>query len=221
MIAEAASRTADSVGDEGLQGLVNNAGIGIGGPVEGLDLDSLRHQFEVNLFGQVAVTQAFLPLLRAGGGRIVNMSSMAGKVSQPFMAPYCASKHALEAFTDSLREELRPWEIHAAAVEPGVIQTPIWEKAQRQAEESHAAAETRILELYGAAVERVGEVLAEIPRRGIPADRVADAVEHAMTSTRPRTRYPVGIDAKIAVVLRRLLSDRAFYWLMGKLTGRR
>ncbi len=156
------------MGERGLQGLVNNAGIGIGGPIEGLDLDKLRLQFEVNLFGQVAVTQALLPLLRAGGGRIVNMSSMGGKISQPFMAPYCGSKHALEAFTDSLREELAPWDIHVAAVEPGVIATPIWEKAQREAGAARDAAPEHIEALYGAVTARVGKVLAELPKRGIP-----------------------------------------------------
>lgn len=217
----AAEQVAAAVGERGLQGLVNNAGIGIGGPVEGLDLDKLRRQFEVNLFGQVAVTQVLLPLLRAGRGRIVNMSSMGGKISQPFMAPYCGSKHALEAFTDSMREELKPWELHVAAVEPGVIVTPIWEKAQREAADTHAGAPDHISALYGPTTERVRQVLGEIPKRGIPPDRVAEAVVHAVTAARPRTRYPVGPDARVALLLRRLLGDRAFYWLMGRLTGRR
>ncbi|MDH3524327.1 MAG: SDR family oxidoreductase [Acidobacteriota bacterium] len=219
-IAAAAAQISAAVGERGLAALVNNAGIGVGGPVEGLDLDKLRHQFEVNLFGQVAVTQALLPLLRAARGRIVNMSSMGGKVSQPFMAPYCGSKHALEAFTDSLREELKPWGMHVAAIEPGVISTPIWDKARAEATDARAAAPAHITALYGAAAERVGKVLGELPKRGIPADRVAAAVEHAVTAPRPRTRYPVGTDARIALLLRRLLGDRAFYWLMGRLAGR-
>ena len=212
-------RVAGTVGVAGLQALVNNAGIGVGGPVEGLDLEALRLQFEVNLFGQVRVSQAFLPALREGRGRIVNMSSIAGKVAQPFMAPYCASKHALEAFTDAMREELKPWGIHVAAVEPGVIRTPIWDKARTQA--SRDAMSPQIAELYGSATDRLQQILAKLPERGIPADRVADAVEHAITAARPRTRYPVGTDARIGIGLRRLLGDRAFYWTMGKLTGRR
>jgi NAD(P)-dependent dehydrogenase (short-subunit alcohol dehydrogenase family) len=207
-----------AVGEGGLQGLVNNAGIGVGGPVEGLDLGALRHQFEVNLFGQVAVSQAFLPLLRAGRGRIANMSSMAGRVSQPFFAPYCASKHALEAFTDSMREELAPWGIHVAAIEPGVITTPIWGKAEEQAGEGRRNASPQIVELYGKATDRLIRVLDEIPARGIPPARVADAVEHALTAARPRTRYPVGSDARWGIRLRRLLSDRAFYWLLRKVS---
>jgi len=216
-IDKAAGRVAEVVGEDGLQGLVNNAGIGIGGPVEGLDIEDLRHQFEVNLFGQVAVSQAFLPMLRSGDGRIVNMSSIAGKVSQPFMAPYCASKHAFEAFTDSMREELKPWSIHVAAVEPGVIQTPIWDKARRRASENRSAAPPHLLELYASAIERLERVLEQIPERGIPPDRVARAVEHAITARRPRTRYPVGTDAKIGLKLRWLLGDRAFYWLLRKM----
>jgi len=217
----ALDHVAGTVGAAGLQGLVNNAGIGVGGPVEGLDLEALRLQFEVNLFGQVRVSQAFLPALRAGRGRIVNMSSIAGKVAQPFMGPYSASKHALEAITDSMREELKPWGIHVAAVEPGVIRTPIWDKARAQAGASRAEMSPQIAELYGSATDRVQQILATLPERGIPADRVADAVEHAITAARPRTRYPVGTDARIGIRLRRLLGDRAFYWTMGKLTGRR
>ena len=136
------------------------------------------------------------------------------------MAPYCGSKHALEAFTDSMREELKPWGIHVAAVEPGVIQTPIWNKARDQAGERRRAMSPRIEELYGSATDRLQQVLEKLPERGIPADRVADAVEHAMTAPKPRTRYPVGRDARIGIRLRRMLGDRAFYWTMGKLTGR-
>jgi NAD(P)-dependent dehydrogenase (short-subunit alcohol dehydrogenase family) len=219
-IDEAARRVIEAVGEAGLQGLVNNAGIGVGGPVEGLDLEALRRQFEVNVFGQVRVSQAFLPLLRSGNGRIVNMSSIAGKVAQPFMAPYCGSKHALEAFTDSMREELKPWGIHVAAVEPGVIKTPIWDKARSQAGEARGEMSPRLEQLYGKATERLQDILEKLPERGIPADRVADAVEHAMTAPRPRTRYPVGTDAKIGIRLRRVLGDRAFYSVMAKLTGR-
>lgn len=218
-IEQAADVVRDTVGDAGLQGLVNNAGIGVGGPVEGLKIEDLRRQFEVNLFGQVAVSQAFLPMLRAGGGRIVNMSSIAGKVAQPFMAPYCASKHALEAFTDSMRQELKPWQIHVAAVEPGVIETPIWDKAQEQASAAEASASPAIERLYGESTRRLREILEKLPNQGIPAERVADAVEHAILAKKPRTRYPVGKDAKIGIRLRRLLSDRAFYWLMGRMTG--
>lgn len=217
---EAARLVTEAVGETGLQGLVNNAGIGVGGPVEGLDLEALRRQFEVNVFGQVRVSQAFLPLLRSGNGRIVNMSSIAGKVAQPFMAPYCGSKHALEALTDSMREELKPWRIHVAAVEPGVIKTPIWDKARSQAAKALGEMPPQLEQLYGRATARLQEILEKLPQRGIPADRVADAVEHAMTARRPRTRYPVGTDAKIGIRLRRMLGDRAFYSVLGKLSGR-
>ena len=115
----------------GLSGLVNNAGIAYGGPVEFLELDELRRAFEVNFFGVIAVTQAFLPALRVGHGRIVNMSSNSGLVAAPFLSPYTTSKWALEALSDALRVELDPWKIRVVVIEPGAINTPIWTKGKR------------------------------------------------------------------------------------------
>src|SRR3990172_8450526 len=114
------------VGEAGLAGLGDNAGVGIHGPLEFLPIEDLRRQLEVNTIGQIAVTQAFLPLIRKGRGRIVNIGSIGGKMATPFLGPYAASKFAMEALTDSLRQELRPWDIHVAIVEPGSIATPIW-----------------------------------------------------------------------------------------------
>src|SRR5690606_14485702 len=111
-IATAAKALQKATGKAGLQGLVNNAGIANSGPLEFLPIDDLRWQHEVNFLGQVAVTQAFLPLLRQGSGRVVNMSSISGKVTSPFLVPYSSSKYALEAFSDGLRRELRPWKLH-------------------------------------------------------------------------------------------------------------
>ena len=128
-IAAAAELVANVVGEAGLAGLVNNAGIAVPGPLELLPIDAWRRQLEVNVIGQVAVTQAFLPLLRKGRGRLVNIGSVNGGLAIPYMAPYSASKFALEAITDALRTELRPFGIQVAAVEPGPIHTPIWEKS--------------------------------------------------------------------------------------------
>ncbi len=132
--AESIRAAADAVGaaleDGALQGLVNNAGIAVSGPLEFLEMSDLRHQFEVNLFGQVAVTRAFLPLLRrAKNGRIVNMSSISGRITAPLLGPYSMSKFALEAFSDALRRELSPFGLSVSVVEPGAIKTPIWDKA--------------------------------------------------------------------------------------------
>ncbi len=115
-----------------LHGLVNNAGIAIGGPVEAVNLSDWRRQFETNVFGQILVTQKCLPLLRQCKGRIVNVSSVSGKIASPFLAPYAGSKHALEAISDSLRRELRPHGVKVSIVEPGPIATPIWEKSQTE-----------------------------------------------------------------------------------------
>src|SRR5436190_20383212 len=128
-IAAAASMVATAVGDAGLQGLVNNAGIAVACPLEFLPISLLSQQLEVNVTGQIDVTQVFLPLLRAGNGRIVNMGSISGRMAYPLLGPYCASKFALEALTASLRMELRPWHIPVSIIEPGAIATPIWSKA--------------------------------------------------------------------------------------------
>ena len=125
----AADRVAGAVGSAGLSGLVNNAGIVVAGPLEFLPLSELRKQFEVNVLGQIAVTQAFLPLLRQARGRIVNMSSIAGRVAFPYIGPYSASKYALEAISDALRIELLPWGISVSVIEPGDVATPIWKKS--------------------------------------------------------------------------------------------
>src|SRR3972149_6942761 len=134
-IASAAEVVAAAVGEAGLAGLVNNAGIPVPGPLEFLPLEDIRRQLEVNVIDQIAVTQAFLPLLRKGRGRIVNVGSIAGKFATPFLGPYTASKHAMEGLSDALRQELRPWGIHVALVEPGSIATPIWQKGQANANE--------------------------------------------------------------------------------------
>jgi NAD(P)-dependent dehydrogenase (short-subunit alcohol dehydrogenase family) len=207
-IRSAAEEVRTALGPRGLHGLVNNAGISVAGPLEVLPLDELRRQFEVNVIGQVAVTQAFLPDIRKARGRIVFMGSVAGRFSAPFLGPYSASKHAIEALTDALRCELRPWGIEVAVVEPGSIATPIWDKGQAEADRLMAQLGATAQELYGEAVERVREYARQTAARGIPPDRVADAVVHFMTSKRPKTRYMVGLDARLQTLLATLAPDR-------------
>ena len=142
-IAAAVDRVAAAVGDTGLAGLVNNAGIVVPGPLEAVPIDALRRQLEVNVIGQVAVTQAFLPLLRKARGRVVNMSSINGGLSIPCLGPYAASKWALEAINDALRQELRRFGIRVSSVVPGAISTPIWEKSSAAAEELAATVSPR------------------------------------------------------------------------------
>jgi NAD(P)-dependent dehydrogenase (short-subunit alcohol dehydrogenase family) len=207
---------AEAVGPE-LHGLVDNAGIAIAAPLELVPLDELRHQLEVNVVGQVAVLQAVLPALRRGRGRVVLMGSIGGRSALPFLGPYAASKHALEAIADSLRLELRPFGVSVSIVEPGSIATPIWRKgAQRAAELSEGFDPDRAAH-YASAVARFREVaLSRGP--GADPDAVAKAVEHALTS-RPRARYLVGRDAYLRAWIERLPTQLRDRVLAKALTG--
>jgi NAD(P)-dependent dehydrogenase (short-subunit alcohol dehydrogenase family) len=191
---------AASLVDE-LDALVDNAGIAVAAPLEFLPPDELTRQLDVNVVGQLRVLQAFLPALRASRGRVVLIGSIAGRSSLPFLGAYAMSKFALEAMADALRVELEPWGIQVAIVEPGTIATPIWSKPQRSVESLPPEA----AELYG---ERIGKFRALAAKRSsesaVPADTVAKAIEHALTSARPRTRYLVGPDAKRRARLQRL-----------------
>lgn len=200
---------AESVGAE-LHGLVDNAGIAIAAPLELVPLDELRHQLEVNVVGQVAVLQAVLPALRRGRGRVVLMGSIGGRSALPFLGPYAASKHALEAVADSLRIELRPLGVSVSIVEPGSIATPIWRKGAERAEALSEGFDAERAGAYASAVARFRQVaLSRGP--GADPDVVAKAVEHALTAARPKARYLVGRDAHIRAWIERLptrLRDR-------------
>lgn len=215
-ISAAESEIARAVGDAGLKGLVNNAGIAVAGPLEFLPLGELRRQLEVNVVGQLAVTQAMLPLIRLGHGRIVNISSVSGKLASPMTGAYAASKFALEALTDSLRRELRPWHIHVAAVEPGVTATPIWQKSLQAGDDLAVELPPQVFTLYGPAIE-VSRRSARHHAKGggTPPVMVARAVFHALTARHPRARYPVGRDARIGTFLARMLPDAALDRLLG------
>ena len=196
------------VGEGGLGGLVNNAGIVIGSPLEVIPLSQLRKQLEVNVIGQIAVTQAFLPLLRRGRGRIVNMGSIAGRGTIPFLGAYSASKFALEALTDALRMELQPWGIQVSIIEPGAIATPLWEKSAKEARDIEASVSEEAKALYGEAVVRIREAIAQAAKRAIAPEAVVRAVHHALTAARPHTRYLVGSDAKLRAWMVKWLPDR-------------
>jgi NAD(P)-dependent dehydrogenase (short-subunit alcohol dehydrogenase family) len=209
-IAAAREQVAESVADQGLAGLVNNAGVGGGGPIEFMPLDELRRTLEINLIGQVAVTQAFIPLIRKAKGTIVFIASIGGRVASPFMSPYNTSKFAIEALGESLRHELRPWEIDVAVVEPGSIDTEIWSKGNEQVREQVEVMPDDARRLYGRQITRFGEVLNETASRGISPDKVAEVVHKAIASDNPRHRYLVGTDAKIGARLKGTLPDRTF-----------
>jgi NAD(P)-dependent dehydrogenase (short-subunit alcohol dehydrogenase family) len=205
---------------ERLDAVVNNAGIVVGGPVEALDLDELRRQLEVNVVGQVAVTQAVLPKLRECGGRIVFMSSVSGRVSTPYTAAYAASKYALEAVADGLRIELRPWRIPVSLIEPGAIDTALWQEAEATLDESLAAMKPEHRELYGTRVEALRKTVRRTAKNAVPAEKVADAVHRALTADRPRARYVVGPDARVQLALH-ALPARVFDAAVARLTGGR
>ena len=192
----------------GLDALVNNAGIGVGGPLELVSPEDLRMQFEVNVLGQVAVTRALLPALRAARGRIVFLSSIGGRVSVAFNGPYAASKHAVEALGDALRGELRSSHIAVSLVEPGSVKTPIWGKARATARDFEVPSELH--EQYGRVPDAFEKLLHDTERRGVPPEQVAATIEHALTARRPRTRYLVGRDARGMVLARALLPARVF-----------
>jgi NAD(P)-dependent dehydrogenase (short-subunit alcohol dehydrogenase family) len=207
-IAHAARTVTEALGGAGLAGLVNNAGIVVSGMLEFLPLDALRRQLEVNVIGQIAVTQAFLPSLRKARGRIVNIGSLSGLISSPFTGAYCASKFALEALTDALRQELRPWKIHVSIVEPGFIHTPILTKSLSAADALRAQLPTEALQLYGNSMRVVRDSIERESAKAAPTEVVAKAVVHALTARRPRTRYVVGAHSGLAIRLGRALPDR-------------
>jgi NAD(P)-dependent dehydrogenase (short-subunit alcohol dehydrogenase family) len=211
-IAAAAARI-EAEAEAGLDGLVNNAGVAIPGPLETLAIDDFRHQIEVNMTGHVAVTQALLPAIRGARGRIVFISSIGGRVALPLTGAYHAAKFGIEAVGDVFRQELRPWGISVSIVEPGSIDTPIWERGERTADEIGT---TERETLYGKAVEGYRKAIRETAERGIPPEKAAKAIEHALTSGRPRARYLVGLEARVAARAKLLIPTRIFDRIVAK-----
>jgi NAD(P)-dependent dehydrogenase (short-subunit alcohol dehydrogenase family) len=218
-VEQAAKQVGEAVGSAGLRGLVNNAGISVGGPVELQDRDELRRQFEVNLFGVVAVTQAFLPLLRLARGRIVNVSSGAGRVAMPLLGAYSASKFAVEGLSDALRIELRAAGIGVCVVEPGLIRTPFVEKGREDAARLRREWSETSLAYYGPRLERYLASIRRLERMASRPELVARVIQRALEARRPRSRYAAGADARMLLWLRRLLPDRAVDAVMAWTAG--
>lgn len=215
----AVQRVAAEVGEAGLGGLVNNAGIVVAGPLEILPLDALRRQFDVNLFGTLAVTRAFLPLLRRARGRVVNVGSVNGALSPPYLGAYAASKHAMEAVSDSLRVELRRWGIDVVLVEPGPTRTPIWKKSAGATDLLAAQVSPDRLALYEADLAAMRETVEDLTARSMPVERVALAVVAALTARRPRTRYYITWESRLSFKGLRMLPDRFRDWLVRRALG--
>jgi NAD(P)-dependent dehydrogenase (short-subunit alcohol dehydrogenase family) len=212
-IAAAAQRVGDS-----LSALVNNAGIAVTGPVEVVPVTEWRRQIEVNFLGQVAVTQAMLPALLNARGRVVNVSSVGGRVVLPLFGPYSASKFALEAMTDALRREVESLGVRVVSVEPGAIATPIWDKGFETAEALAQGASPEAVARYAKLIDVVQREAQRMAR--LPPARVAEVIGEALVADRPRTRYVVGRQARARVALARLLPDRAFDRLLTRMLDR-
>jgi len=208
-VAAAAATIAAEVGDRGLAGLVNNAGIAVPGPLEFVPIADFERQFDVNVTGQLRVTQAILPLLRLGRGRIVNISSIAGRSAMPVMGPYSASKFALEAMSDSLRLELRPWNIHVALIEPGPIQSEIWAKAGSLEFSCEAEA------MYPKLLVTGRKILERAVRTALPAERVSRDIHHALTARWPKARYLIGGGSHLRIALENI-PTRLRDWIISR-----
>lgn len=193
----------------GLWALVNNAGISISAPLECLPMQVLREQLETNVVGTAAVTQRFLPLLRASRGRIVNVTSGIGSIAPPYLGAYAAAQFAKEGLSDAMRRELRPLRVSVSVVQPGAVVTPIWAKMRRSADEILAAAPANVSEIYRQGF--VGSLTTS--ERLVAGSRTtpgnyADAVAAALTARRPRIRYRVGVDSWGSALARRAIPDR-------------
>lgn len=215
----AVAQVTQKIDGAGLAGLVNNAGIAVAGPLMHIPMEDLRFQFEVNFFGLLDVTRKFLPLLGAlenashPPGRIVNISSVSGKIVYPFMGPYAASKHALEAISDALRRELLLFGVDVVVIEPGSVQTPIWDKAQDLDTEqyNHTA--------YSGMMEGMKQVFIGQGKSGIPVERVSETIYTALTKEKPKTRYVLARKLLTSWLLPRYLPDRRFDKIIARRLG--
>jgi len=203
-----------------LVGLVNNAGYTVSGPCEALDVDDWRAQFEVNLFGHIAITRALLPALLENKGRIVNVGSIGGRMSSPFIAPYNSSKFAVRAWTDGMRMELAPHGVHVALIEPGSIDTPLWQKGNELADEQLDKLTAEQKQRYAQQIAGARKAADFAAGHGIPPERCAKVIEHALTSRRPKGRYIVGSDAHLQATLALLpvrVTDRVMQTMLARL----
>jgi NAD(P)-dependent dehydrogenase (short-subunit alcohol dehydrogenase family) len=201
-----------------LFGLVNNAGIAVAGPMLQISADDFRHQFEVNVVGTLCVTQAFAAMLgtdetlSGAPGRIINISSIGGRIALPFLGPYAASKHALEGLSESLRRELMPFGIEVILIRPGGIATAMWDKAE-------AMDIPQVNGVYSAPIQRFRQRMVKIGRQGLPPERVGRVVLNALTSPRPKLKYSAVVHPLRNWVLPRMLPRRMIDRILSKQLG--
>jgi NAD(P)-dependent dehydrogenase (short-subunit alcohol dehydrogenase family) len=202
-----------------LDGLVNNAGIAVSGPLEGLESEAWRRQLEINVVSLVGVTRAALPALRRTRGRIVNVGSIGAVVSPPFMGPYAASKGAVRALSASLRRELLPLGIRVVLVEPGAIDTPIWEKGLAASEDQLAALSPELQTVYGHRLQGMKALTKQTARGAVAPEEAAKVIVHTLLASRPPAQVFIGRQAKLMALAQRALPTRAFDRLMVRLAG--
>lgn len=207
-IRAAAEEVNSELGKDGLDGLFNNAGIGNVSPIEYTTIDSIRRVYEVNLFGQISVIQAFLPLLRRAKGRIVNTGSVGDHLSPPFAGVLASSKAAFASASSSLRLELRAQGIHVIIVEPGSVNTPAVDKTLGGVETQITSLPPEGARLYGVGLRRMTAAFVKNEKAGSSPDVVGKVVEKALNAKNPRTRYPAAKDSTMLINLARLLPEK-------------
>ncbi len=218
-VAAAKLEVAACVETDGLHALVNNAGAIYGGPAEFQDLDVVRQQLEINLIGHIAVTQAFLPLLRMGRGRIINVGSGHRFAPAPFVAAYCASKSGLGAFSDALRMELMQWGISVVMVDPGATDTPMWDKSLPRTEAHFQQLPAEAQALYHDAFYRTGRFFERLRRHGTSPERAARVIARAVAARRPRRLYLSGTDTLVGYLGYTFLPRSLYHRLLARLAG--
>jgi NAD(P)-dependent dehydrogenase (short-subunit alcohol dehydrogenase family) len=214
-IKNAVARVAAAVGEDGLYGLMNNAGTVVAGPLELVPIESFEAQMHVNVTGLTAITQALLPLIRKARGRIVITGSESGKNSLPLFGPYCASKHAVEAIADALRIELKKFGVSVSLLEPGSVDTALWEKT-RQGSQDAAGLKPDAAKLYRRDLNALAKLTKMQARMAIPAERVAQIALRAFTCRRPRARYVIGLDARLIILANQLTPTALKDWALAK-----
>jgi NAD(P)-dependent dehydrogenase (short-subunit alcohol dehydrogenase family) len=202
-----------------LDGLVNNAGIAVSGPLEGLRPEDWRRQLEVNVVSLATVTRAALPALRAARGRIVNVGSIGAVVSPPFLGPYAASKAAVRALSASLRRELLPLGVRVTLVEPGAIDTPIWTKGLDASEAQLDGLTPELRAVYGRRLEAFKVLTAKTARGAVSVEEAAAVIVGALLAPRPPAHVFVGREAKVNALVQRLLPVRVFDRLIVRIAG--
>ena len=191
-----------------VRALINNAAVAVNAPVEAFALDAWRRLFEVNLFGHIAVTQTLLPALIRNKGRVINISSVGGKIAMATYGPYAGTKFALEAVSDALRRELAPFGVHVVVIEPGAVRTEMAGAAIANARALASAMTPEHSQRYGGLVQAITAQTASFTGSGLSADAAAKVIAKAVTARKPRTRYTIGRDAALLTFLARILPDR-------------